>query len=313
MVPAWILTAGLAVIILGTVYGIRNQISDMANPSGLGPKGKLWWYVDDSQANTKEWLSFEDRATREPNAPYLKLCLRRAHHLWSADFDIVPIVGRRAAIAHLAGKTAIPEGAESSACPPALWMAWCQSAFLAANGGLWMDGSVLPIGSGAELASRLRRHTILTFGADPDEDLVSAEQTAPAAGRSAGWAATPGHPMWTGLARDTADTIALGPQSWSSFEARRALRFLWDKHCSGVTSIDRKAEVSRDRFGKRLEHEDLFDTTEWQTGSTEGGLWVPLPFGRDGLERASKWLWFTRMSEQQIVESDFVWSRLAVS
>jgi hypothetical protein len=78
-----------------------------------------------------------------------------------------------------------------------------------------------------------------------------------------------------------------------------------------VTTVDRKAEVSRDHFGKQLGYEDLFDLTEWPTGSTAGGIWVPLPFGRDGLERASPWLWFTRLSEQQILDSDFVWSRLA--
>jgi hypothetical protein len=303
MVPVWILVAGIVVLVLGTAYGIRNQVKDMMNPSIARPM--LWWYVDDSQANTKEWLSFEDRATQEPNSPYLRLCLRRARELWSKDFEIVPVIGRRAALAHL---SSVPEGA--GACPPALWMAWCQSAFLSQKGGLWVDGSVLPIGTGPELINRIQRHLVLTFGSDPDEDLV-VEGGAAAAGRSAGWAATPGHPMWSGLQRDTADTIALGPQSWSSFEARRALRFLWDKHCSGVTEIDRKAEVSRDRFGKRLGHEDLFDLSEWPTGSTEGGLWVPLPFGRDGLERASTWLWFTRLSEQQIVESDFLWSRLA--
>lgn len=307
MVPAWIIAAGLIVLALGTAYSVRNQVNDVMNPSIVRPV--IWWYVDDSQANTKEWLSFEDRATREPNAPYLKLCLRRTKALWSSDFDVVPVIGRRAALLHLEGKSPIPEGAEQA--PPALWMAWCQSAFLAASGGLWMDGSVLPLGSsgsGTELVNRLAGQTVLTFGTDPDEELASSSA---AAGRSAGWAAVPGHPMWSGLARDTADTIALGPQSWSSFEARRALRHLWDKHCSGVTSVDRKAEVSRDHFGKQLGYEDLFDLTEWPTGSTAGGLWVPLPFGRDGLERASPWLWFTRLSEQQIMDSDFVWSRLA--
>jgi len=301
MVPAWIFAAGIVVLVLGTAYGIRHQVNDMINPSIVRPT--IWWHVDDSQANTKEWLSFEDRATREPNAPYLKLCLRRARELWSTDFDIVPVIGRRAALAYLESS---PEGAGE--CPPALWMAWCQSAFLAQKGGLWLDGSVLPLGKGQELSRRLMGTTVLTFGSDPDEDLVGSEA---AAGRSAGWAAVPGHPMWSGLARDTDDAIARGPQSWSSFEARRALRFLWDKHCSGVTVIDRKAEVSRDRFGRRLGYEDLFDVSEWPTGSTEGGLWVPLPFGRDGLERASTWLWFTRLSEQQILDSDFVWSRLA--
>ena len=310
MIPAWILAAGVIVLVLGLSYGVRNQVSDMTTLSISKPK--IWWYVDDSQPNTKEWLSFEDRATREPNSPYLKLTLRRAHQLWSADFDIVPVIGRQAALLELFGKTRIPEDVERT--PPALWMAWCQSAFLSAHGGLWIDGSVLPIGTGPDLAARLVGHTALTFGSDPDEDLVAAEQQgrgSPAAGRSAGWAAVPGHPMWVGLERDVAETVELGPQSWSAFEARRALRHLWDKHCSGVAAVDRKAEVSRDRIGKRLGYEDLFDLTEWPSGSTEGGLWVPLPFGRDGLERASTWLWFTRLSEQQIVESDFFWSRLA--
>jgi hypothetical protein len=34
-----------------------------------------------------------------------------------------------------------------------------------------------------------------------------------------------------------------------------------------------------------------------------------LPDGRDGLERASPWLWFMRMSEEQIAESNFVWAK----
>lgn len=291
-------------MVLGAAYGIRNQVNDTV----IAAKPVIWWYVDDSQANTKEWLSFEDRASQEPNSPYLQLCLRRARELWSDVFDIIPVIGRRAALNHVSSTSA----EYAMECPPALWMAWCQSAFLAQHGGLWMDGSVLPIG--ADLYARVRDQAVLTFGADQDEDLAAAEQMgrgSAAAGRSAGWAMAPGHPMWVGLARDTANTIAVGPQSWSSFEARRGLRFLWDKHCSGVAAVDRKAEVSRDRYGKRLGYEDLFDLSEWPTGSTEGGLWVPLPFGRDGLERASPWLWFTRMSESQIMESDFFWSRLA--
>lgn len=309
MIPPWIFAAGLVVVVLGAAYGVRNQVDTMLTPSlGLGSgKPKLWWYVDDSQANTKQWVSFEDRATRDPNDPFLVLCLLRARQLWSQEFDITPVIGRKAALCLLTSE--VPEGVAQ--CPPALWMAWCQSAFLKEHGGLWLDGSVLPIGSGTDVLRRLSGNTVLTFGSDHDEELVVVGQGAPAAGRSAGWAAVPGHPMWLGLERDLSAIITLGPQSWSAFEARRSLRFLWDKHCSGVTAVDRKAEVSRDRFGRRIDYEDLFGTTEWHDGSTEGGLWVPLPLGRDGLERASAWLWFTRMSEQQILDSDFFWARLA--
>ena len=320
MIPAWILAAAVVVIGLGVAYGVRNQVNDIlgVREGGLDAlsisKPMIWWHIDDSQVNVKQWASFEDRATRVQNEPYLALCMKKAIRLWSDNFDVVPVVGRAAALDLLRGAGAvIPEGAER--VPPALWMDWCRTAFLAYKGGLWVDGSVLPLGTGTELRSRLIGHAILTFGTDAEEELGAASQEGspggPAAGRSAGWAAGPGHPMWMGLNRDIGAVVKAGAQSWSSFEARRSLRFLWDKHCSGVSRVDRKAEVSRDKFGKRLDYDDLFAKKEWLNGSTEGGLWVPLPDGRDKLERTSAWLWFTRMSESQIAESEFVWSRLA--
>ena len=320
MIPAWILGLAIVVIGLGVAYGVRNQVNDfigIGDPLLQSPliRPTIWWHVDDSQANTKQWSSFEDRATRVPNEPYLALCMKKAQRLWSAEFEVVPVIGRTAAIDLVRGAgCAIPDGVER--VPPALWMAWCRTAFLAHKGGLWIDGSVLPLASasGSVLRQRLASHAVLTFGADADEERAAAEQEGqggPAAGRSAGWASRAGHPMWVGLCRDVGAVVQAGDQSWSSFEARRSLRFLWDKHCSGVTRVDRKAEVSRDKYGKRLEYEDLFAKKEWINGSTEGGLWVPLPDGRDKLERTSAWLWFTRMSESQIAESEFVWARLA--
>jgi hypothetical protein len=279
-----------------------------------GSKPVIWWHVDDSQSNTKEWVSFEDRATHVPNEPYLALCMRKARTLWSSEFEVVPVIGRAAALQRLkeAG-CPIPAGADR--CPPALWMAWCRCAFLAHKGGLWLDGSVIPMGTAAEMRRRLGRSAVLAFGADADEELAGAEQDGsaggPAAGRSAGWAASPGHPMWVGLSKDVGAVVAEGDASWSSFEARRSLRFLWDKHCGGRVAVDRVAEVSRDRYGKRLQYEDLFATKEWVNGTTEGGLWVPLPDGRDKLERTSAWLWFTRLSEAQIAEGNFLWARWA--
>ena len=316
MVPAWILTLAVAVIVLGGAYGVRNQMNGFFELGGVGATPgipTIWWYVDDSQVNSKQWLSFEDRATHEPTEPYLKVCLKKAERKWSGDFKIVPVVGRRAALTYLAKAGAdIPEGVER--CPPALWMAWVRCTMLAHLGGLWLDGSVLPMGSGAELRRRLMADQVLTFGADADEQLSSAAQEgagSPAGGRSAGWAATPGHPMWVGMARDIGAVVEAGDPSWSSFEARRSLRALWDKHCSGMTRVDRMAEVSRDMYGKRLNYEDLFEKTEWPTGTLDHGLWLPLPDGRDKLEQASPFLWFTRLSEEQIAESEFLWARLA--
>lgn len=306
MIPTWIIGVGIVVIALGVAWGVRNQINGLL---GFGRQGidtakpTLWWYVDDSQANAREWLDFEQRGTREPNEPYLKICQARALYLWEDGWNVVPVIGRMEALRRLrdAG-AAVPEGVERT--PPALWMAWCRTAFLTTLGGLWIDGSVIPLGTARALRERVDGKDALAFGVDPDENLAS---TAAGPGVAAGWAAAPGHPVWAAMSQKLSKQVAVGAQSWSAFEARRALRSLW----TGAIPIDRKAEVSRNLYGERLELETLLGQSEWVNGSTEGGLWVPLPDGRDGLERATPWLWFTRMSVEQIRESDFVWARLA--
>lgn len=311
--PSWILAVGIVVLVLGVAYGVRSQINGLLGTSttGSGARPVIWWVVDDSQVNAREWLDWGNRGTQEPNEPYLKVTLKRARELWGSGFDIQPLVGRKAVFTKL-GDMHVP-----MEVPPALWMPWCRAALLSKFGGLWLDGSVLPIGSAADLHGRLASSDCLTFGSDPDEAIQGSHgadtKLVPAAGPSAGWAAVPGHPVWSGLERDLRALILKGDQSWSSPEARRSTRFLWDKHCSGVVKVDRAAEVSRDMYGRRLELDTLLTETDWPTGGRKGGLWTPLPGGRDGLERARLFGWFTRMSEEQIAESDFLWARWARS
>jgi len=316
MIPVWIYAVAIAVLVLGATYGVRNQINGIL---GIGPTGTagsltgkptIWWVVDDSQINARQWLDWHDRVTFEPNEPYLKICLNRAKALWGESFTIEPVIGRLAAQRRLeAAGVAVPP--EADRVPPALWSPWCRAAYLNHFGGLWLDGSVLPIGSGSDLRSRIVAADVLTFGTDPDEGLSAAEQTAPAAGRTSGWAAVPGHPMWAGIERDLTALIVEGDQSWGAPEARRSLRHLWDKHCVGIVKTDRLAEVGRDKYGRRLELDTLLAETDWPTGSTKGGLWVTFPDGRDGLERASPFQWFLRMSEEQIRKADFLWAKWA--
>jgi len=314
MTQPWILGVGVVAIVLGVAYGVRNQVSAYTNPykSSSNEKPVIWWLVDDSQLNSRQWLDWGARTTHEPNEPYLKVCLRRAKVMAGTLFTLEPVIGRVAAHERLqAAGCHIPPDADRA--PPVLWLAWCRAAFLTHLGGLWVDGSVLPLSSGT--AANLHRHivdaAVLTFGVDPDEGLSVAESTSPMAGPSAGWSREPHHPMWTGMERDFRALIDVGDQSWSSGECRRAARYAWDRHCAGITAIDRTAEASRDRYGRRLELDTLLGDSEWVDGSVKGALWLPLPDGRDRLERSTPWLWFLRMSEQQIQESKFLWASLS--
>lgn len=298
---------GVIGVIVVVVTGVwwSQQVQQDDKKKGLPI---LWWYVDDGEANTKSWASFEDRATYEPVEPYLALCLDKAKLLWGSSWDIRPIIGRRAALAIVQDP---PPGVIRT--PPSLWNAWLRATLLAQQGGLWLDGSVLPLATGEILRQRVRGHEVLTFGTDPDEALATAStesKGAPAAGGSAGWSAKSGHPLWTGLSAAIGSVVASGPPSWSAFDARRALRSLWDKHCAGATSVDREAELSRTPHGRQLDYVDLFTTSEVYVDASRA-LWIPLPEGRNALERKTAYLWFTRLSKQQIEESDFFWSRMA--
>lgn len=312
MTQSWIVGIGVVAIVLGVAYGIRNQVAGYIDtPLGLSVKPKIWWIVDDSQRNSRQWLDWGARTTNDPNEPYLKVCLKRARTYLAADvFDLEPVIGRVAAHRTLeAAGCAIPPDADRA--PPALWATWCRAAFLTHLGGVWLDGSVLPIGSAADLHRRIAGKDVLAFGVDPDEGLSVAESTSPMAGPSAGWSATPHHPVWAGLERDARAVIDAGDQSWSAAECRKSARYAWDRHAAGAVTIDRGAEASRDAYGRRLELDTLLGESSWPTGSTKGALWIPLPDGRDKLERAAPWLWFLRLSEEQLGESQFFWAKEA--
>ena len=312
MSQPWILGVVVIAIVLGVAYGVRNQITGYIDtPLGLRSKPKIWWVVDDSQRNSRQWLDWGDRTTNDPNEPYLKVCLKRARTYLAADvFELEPIIGRVAAHRTLeeAGCN-IPPDADRS--PPALWLAWCRAAFLTHLGGLWLDGSVLPIGRAANLQKHLEGKPVLAFGVDPDEGLSATESSSPMASPFGGWSAAPHHPVWSGLAKDLRAVIDAGDQSWSSAECRKSARYAWDRHAAGTIQIDRGVEASRDKYGRRLELDTLLGESEWQDGTTEGALWIPLPDGRDKLERATAWQWFLRLSEKQIGESGFFWAKQA--
>jgi len=280
------------------------SLSGSGSESGSFAKTPIWWVVDNSQVNARQWLDFGNRSTREPNEPYLKLCLDRARAALGSEFDIRPLIGRDA-VYHLLGSSE-DFCTKQRSIPPALWLSWCRATLLSRFGGLWMDGSVLVLPSASGLKARLQEQPVLMFGTDAAENLASPLS---AAGSSVGWAAAPHHPMWAGLERDLNGLIEQGPPSWSSVEARRGFRALWDKHCSGMTTVDRVAEVGRDQYGRRLELEILLGSNEWDGG--DSGMWVIFPDGQDGLDRASPWLWFTRLSVHQILESKFVWAKFA--
>ena len=253
----WLLVLGITVIVIGTIYKIQTQES-IQSMRHIGP-WTIWWYVDDKK-----------------NRPYLQVCLRRAKKLWGNEFTIVPIMGREAALKLLLEKhISVPDGADRA--PPDLWNHWLRATMLAHLGGLWIDGSVLPLATGSELKQKLMGDRVIVF-------------------ESAGWASSMGQSEWTTQTDTLTEIINQGESYWSTFNTQEYTQMI---------SVDAQQQV--------CSYEDLFERTTCDT-TMNRQLWVSLPpGGSNKLEMASKYLWFVNLSEEEIANSDFVWAKLSQS
>ena len=298
----WMLAIGITVmlvVVFARGEGFRSvaKLVDDSRPV-------LWWYVDDVESNARQWLDFGNRDTRDSNEPYLEICWERAQKLWGGEFRLERITGRKEMLERIEPTARSIPWTTADTCPAGLWMPWCRATLLSRFGGLWLDGSVLPFES-SSLLSRVKPHDTLAFGVDSN-----AGTDCP--GLSAGWARAPGDAVWTAQARALTDYILGG--SWTAFETDGGMCALWSHAKTGKEiPIDRSAEISRDKYGRRLELETLLTETVWEGGPEARGAWVPWPRGRDGLVRASPYGWFLRSSVEQIHASDYVWARWARS
>jgi len=295
----WISAIGITVMLIVVFARSEGFQTKFASDD---PRPVIWWYVDDVESNGRQWLDFGNRDTRDSNEPYLEICWERAQKLWGNEFRLERITGRKEMLQRI-GMTRSFTWVDT--CPPALWMPWCRATILSRFGGLWLDGSVLPFDS-SSLLSRVAPHETLAFGTD--SDAATGEEGCP--GLSAGWARAPGDAVWTAQAHALADYIHRG--AWTAFETDGGMRVLWSQTKTAVP-IDRSAEISRDKYGRRLELETLLTETVWEGGAETRGAWVPWPRGRDELTRASPYGWFLRSSAEQIRNSDYVWARWARS
>ena len=295
---------GFTVFLLMSAWIHRDMLKSAVQAIGYKSKDVrpvLWWYVDDVESNARQWLDFGNRDSREPNEPYLEICWDRANKLWGREFQLTRIVGRKQLLKSLNTKSF--SWPTVNTCPPSLWMAWSRASLLSEFGGLWMDGSVLPFSTEENtLLARVEPHAALAFGTDSD----SRQGGEP--GSSAGWARAAGDSTWTAQANMLTSQINAGPETWTAFLANGGIRRMWS---DTNIQIDRSAEISRDKFGRRLELETLLTESVWNDGTEANGLWVPWPRGRDELTRASTYGWFLRSSAAQIFDGNYLWAQWA--
>lgn len=305
----------MAVIVTVMVYlktKLRCQTRQESFVDTVLGKPNLWWIVD-SEVNSRHWWDFGARNSAVPNKGYLKVALDCLKKTQSRDFSIQVLSGREAvrAVLQSAG-VQMPESVNSM--PIAIWRQWAIANLLASKGGLAMMGdSTLCIGPA--LYPHVSGIDAATFGIYPSEAsaLPGSEQVGPAPW--VGWSKRPAHPGWR-LAAEKWNAIALaGPTAWTAADARRENLLIWTEQTHAGVQVLQGVEASRNPDGSERTLEDLFerDSKPQDPKTVIAPETVYIAYDGDALSRMYRYAWFLRMSEDQILESHFIWASLAKS
>jgi hypothetical protein len=279
------------------------------SPGILSLKPKLWWIVED-ETNARSWWDFGARNSRKPNRGYLEVALEAAIATQAFDFEIVPLMGR-SAVKQLIMESGEPIAAYIDQLPAKLWRQWALANVLATKGGLVMIGdSTLCIGP--SFGPLVKGVDAAVFGVTTEEPRALPGALVPPA-NWVGWATRPHHPVWDVAATVLNRVANAGPTAWSAAEARRIGEHIWSTQKTKEPAIFQAAEGSRKADGTQLTAEDFLgkqvNPLDPKIALGPGVVYVPMD--GDALVREYRYSWFTRMSKEQILESNFYWAFLA--
>lgn len=306
--PVAELTGFVVLILLFTIATARYVIRDKTKLEKFQDQKHpiLWWVVDDMEGNARMWLDWGARLLKQPNAPFLSIHLRKVKELHKDTFDVVPLLGR-AEVHRVLREHGVNVPAEADIAPGWLWRAWSSAQMVCYVGGLWVDSYSLFL---KPITPLLATSKALRFGTDPDEERLGKNGSV-GSDTNVLWGFEEGCGLWQSYAQDLNRLMKGGPLSWNAAKIRRAIRYLQDKHLAGQISVERSAEWTRFSNGKAIQLTDLLDRyIEGETElPTDKAYYVPLT--NEDLNRKIPTQWFLRMSEKQLLNSEFLWSQLA--
>lgn len=270
-------------------------------PKAVDPRPTLWFVLDD-QANSRRWISFEDRNARASNRGYPELALQAAFKTQGA-FRIEVLEGRKA----VANKITSPLPAKYEQLPPKLWKGWSRAALLASQGGLYVDGDSV-LFTGPCMMERVKHTEAALFGVNPDEPRVS-PTTAVAPGPSSyiGWSRHAHHPAWDLAEKEWFAVVAPGAPSYASAIAQRVDQEIMLHQRENGATVLREPEGTRKADGTLLTMEDFWGRTKLHIDSSV----VYIAVDGEALERSTQFQWALRLSPSQLLASDVAWVQLA--
>jgi len=288
----------LVVVVLLTLFRRRATLPIEHFTSAIAYKKPTLWWVVDSEINARQWWDFGARNSEEPNRGYLQLALEAVKRTQGRDFSIVVLLGRDAVLKHL--PMANPAAKQ---LPAFLWRLWAMSNLLATSGGLFLDGnSTLCIGPA--IYPYVRKSTSALFDSSHIPGLAEPSPYI-------AWAQSAHNSAWDYASSVYNNLVNKGPSGWSSAVARNAHLAVW-KHMVDVgLDVVKIPDGGKLPNGKPRHLEDLFGrvgNNDSRIAVAEGVIFVP--YDGDELSRRYEFNWFLRLSKQQLLDSEIVWTKL---
>jgi len=305
----------LMIAVIGGLYVVSKiKSDDPLQDRHLLTRGHelptLWIYLNDSEVNSRQWTGFEERSSRVINLPFLNLCYETCMKVNGIDYRIEVIGGLSDLAIRLGGWEHLPTPLQNpSALVKEPELNWIRAAVLAKWGGLWASPAIVwlrPMGT-------LPTNRVVLFGSDDEVTFVGAGGTYAPPLRVA-WSPIPQHPIWvtweqkvrarlekrSGGAEfrrdemsDSADALRQAEERGEPIDVRP------------MAELSRKGEA-----GRRIQLEDILATGQEELPFKLTGESVYLPIPWPELKERRIFGWFLRMSEEQILNSDLVISRL---
>ncbi len=277
-----------------------QRLDRMANAG----KPTLWLFYDMSEVNSRWWMDFMGRSSRAINLPYLNLCYQTIMK-HGVQYNVRVLSGLEDVANLLGGWSALPTRLRDVRAPVGVAeKAWIRAAVLNKEGGLWLEPSVIvmsqiPLPEG---------NKVVFYGTDSDP-LYTRQGFMTAPSFQGVYSPRAGHPAIAKML----EMASGGRLDGGGKEIRKDDVWDYKAVCEGKNMCTDGGKITLDRKanGKRIELEDLLATVDGIPSPFKvpaNTVFVPLP-AREILDFRN-FGWFTRMSEEQIMEAPLAVSAL---
>jgi hypothetical protein len=309
MVGAMYIVTGVLVLsaVAAGLYYSQNIIEeDTFKTRNLIDKGTnnktLWLYYDQSDVNSRWWADFGARSSRVLNTPFMNLCYQTIVMKNGQTYNVKVLAGLSDVAVLLGGWKELPKPLQNPiASVNEAEINYIRARILRQFGGLWVNPSVVFL---RPLPDYSKNNSVVLFGTDKDESYADINGT-PAPGTDIMYSPEPNNKVFVELEKLALERI-------EKQEGGRQFRndIKWDlrNQMAKDNTIEYypEYEFARKESGRRIQLEDLLGSNDISPNTK--ACYAPLDWKE--LQERRNFGWFLRMSEEQIIESNLLISKL---